>query len=121
MLIRQSPSGPSIKLPSFAAVADNVNVGAVATVDFSKGPAQRLTLTASANVTVTGLPAGQPTWWQLKVVQGGGGGFTPTFVGAKTPGGTPLTLSSAAGAQDIVSGYWDGAVNYVAVSGLAFA
>lgn len=121
MLIRQSPSGPSIKLPSFAAVADNVNVGAVASVDFSKGPAQRLTLSANTTLTITGLPAGQPTWWQLKVVQDNTGGHSLAVAGAKTPGGTGLTLSTAGNSVDIVSGYWDGTTNYASVAGLAFS
>src|SRR6478752_7150501 len=44
-----------------------------------------------------------------------------TLAGAKTPGGAGLTLSTPVGAQDIVSGYWDGTTIYAQVAGRAFA
>ena len=92
-----------------------------ASIDWSRGPAQVLIMHANANVTSVNLPANQPTWVQLLVVQGIGGGFTPTFIGAKTPGGTPLALSAPAASIDIVSLYWDGSELYPTVGGLAFA
>lgn len=121
MLLRQSPSGPVVSLPSLPGEQANTNVGAAASIDWSKGPAQSLLITQNCNVTSVSLPAGQSTWVQLKVVQGAGGGFVPTFVGAKTPGGVPLTFSAAPGAIDIVSLYWDGLTLYATTAGLAFA
>ncbi len=121
MLQRQSPSGPVIKLPSYPIEFDNGPSGSADVVDWSQGPAQRGTLTANAIYTSSNLPAGQPTWLQLKLIQGAGGGFSASFAGAKTPGGTALALSSAAGAVDLVSLYWDGAVLFATVSALAFA
>ncbi len=121
MLLRQSPSGPVVTLPGTPGESANTNVGAAASIDWSKGPAQSLLITANCNVTSVGLPAGQSTWLQLKVVQGGAGGFVPTFVGAKTPGGTPLTFSAPAASIDIVSLYWDGFTLYATTGGLAFA
>jgi hypothetical protein len=99
----------------------NVNVGAVASINFNLGATQRLTLSQSAVCTVTGLPTGQATWPQLKVVQSGLGSNVLTIVGAKTPGGLGLALSSAVGAIDIVSLYWDGTTLFASVGGLAFA
>ncbi len=120
MLLRQSPSGPTVKLPAMPGELGNTNVGAVASVDWSLGPAQSLGITANCNVTSVGLPAGEATWLQLKVVQIGGGAV-PTFVGAQTPGGTPLAFSAGNGAKDIVSLYWDGFDLFASVAGLAFA
>lgn len=121
MLVRNPPSGPTVKLASFLSVPDNVNVGNVASIDWSKGPAQRLTVGASCSISSLGLPAKQPTWVQLKVVQGGAGSFVPFFLNCFTPGGTPLTFSTAAGAVDIVSLYWDGQFLYAAPPLLGFA
>jgi hypothetical protein len=119
-LVRNSPSGPKNNLPSFPAETRNDNVGAVATIDWRKGGAQSLYLSASATVTMVGLPAGQTTWFQLKVVQANGGSKIPTFAGAKTPGGTSLVFSTADGSEDIVAGYWDGSKAYLTTAGLAF-
>jgi hypothetical protein len=119
--LRVPPSGAFNNLPGFPGEVPNVNVGAVASIAWSKGAAQKLTLSQNANVSSLGLPPGQTTWVQLKVVQGGGGGFVPTFVGAKTPGGTPLAVSAAAGAVDLLNGFWDGSTLYVAVGALALS
>ncbi len=122
MQARQSPSGPAIKLLSFPGEQANINVGNAASIDWSRGPGQSLGLFASCNVTSRNLPAGQAAWVQLKIVQaGGGGGFVPTFVGAKTPGGTPLTFSAAPGSIDLVWLYWDGFDLFATVEGRAFA
>ncbi len=119
--IRNPASGAFNNLPGFPNEVANVNVAGVASIDLSRGAAQKLTLGASASVSVLGLTAGQPTWWQVKLVQGGAGSFVPTFVGAKTPGGTALVVSAPAASVDIISGYWDGTTNYVQVAGLAFS
>ncbi len=120
MQMRNPPSGPAVHQPSFANGPANVNVGAVASIDWSLAPAQTLTLSANCNVTSVRLPANEQTWVQLKVVQGGAGSFVPTFVGALTPGGTPLTLSTTPGAVDFVSLFWDGVTLFAQVAGLDF-
>lgn len=120
MKLRNPPNGPIVTLPSFPPVAGNVNVAGVASIDWSKGGAQRLTLTANANVTSLNLPPGEEAWVQLKLIQGGAGSFVPTFVGAKTPGTNPLAVSAAPGSIDILSGYWDGTTLFMTVGGLAF-
>ncbi|HEY2405587.1 MAG TPA: hypothetical protein VGI10_06280 [Polyangiaceae bacterium] len=120
MLLRQPPSGPIVRLPSFAEEVANLNVLGVASIDWSLSPAQVLGITANCNVSSLNLPPG-PTWLQLRVVQGPGGGFTPTFVGAKTPGGTPLALSAAPGSIDILSLFSNGTDLFVSVAGLAYS
>lgn len=107
--------------PNYPAEHDNGNSGATKTIDFSSGLAQKLTLTANCTLTCTGLVASRTQWPQLKVVQGGAGSFTLTIVGAKTPGGLGVTLSTAVGAVDLVGLYWDGALLNAQVSGLAFS
>jgi hypothetical protein len=121
MLLRQPPSGPSVTNPTFAIPPANVNVSTAALIDVNKGPAQDLTLTANANVLLDHLPDGQTAWYQVFVIQGGAGSFVPTFVGAKTPGGTPLTFSTAPGSVDVVSLCWYRNVLYATIGGLAFA
>ncbi|HXJ69875.1 MAG TPA: hypothetical protein VNM39_13275 [Verrucomicrobiae bacterium] len=107
--------------PSFAPEVNNGASGAAFLLNYATGPAQSLTLTANCTVAVGNLIAGRPQWLQLKVIQGGGGGFTMTITGAHTPGGAGLALSAAAGATDLVSLYWDGAVLFATVGGLAFS
>lgn len=120
MLLRRSPSGPYVTLPSFGVAPGNANVAGVAQIDWSKAPAQTLTLTANCDVSSVGLPALEQTWIQVAVVQGGAGGFTPTFLGALTPGGDPLELSPDPGAVDLVSLYWNGSFLLATVGGLDF-
>lgn len=117
--LRQSPSGPFVHVPSFTG-ASNANVGAAAQIDWSKGPSQNLTLTANCNVSSIGLPPGENTWVQLVVIQGGAGGYTPTILGALTPGDAPLALSTAPGSVDVVSLFWNGTFFLAQVAGLDY-
>lgn len=107
--------------PNFPPEHDNGNSGAAISISFASSLAQLVTLTANCTLTVTGLVASRTQWAQLRVVQGGIGGFTLTIVGAKTPGTAGLTLSAAAGSDDIVSLFHNstGAL-YALVGGLAF-
>lgn len=116
-----SIAAPAPVAPSFPAEDDAGNVTGAQNVSLAASLTRRLTLTGNATVTLTGLVAGRSQWFQLKVIQGGAGSFTLAIVGAKRPGGTALVLSTAVGAQDIVSGYWDGTTIYASVAGLAFA
>lgn len=108
--------------PNFPPEHNNGASGAAISVSFASSLAQSVTLTANCTLTVTGLIPNRTQWPQLKVIQGGGGGFTLTIVGAHTTNnGAGLTLSAAAGAVDIVSMYWDGAILDALVGGLRFA
>jgi hypothetical protein len=113
--------GPPVPNPTFPIPPANVNVSTSALIDVAKGPAQDLTLTANANVLLDHLPNNETAWYQILVIQGGAGSFVPTFVGAKTPGGTPLVYSTAPGAADVVSLWWYRNVLYATIGGLAFA
>lgn len=108
--------------PNFPPEHNNGASGAAFLVGFASSLAQSLTLTANCTVALGGFVAGRTQWAQLKLIQGGGGGFTATIPGAKTPNnGAGLTLSAAAGAIDIISIYWDGAIPYALVGALRFA
>jgi hypothetical protein len=109
--------------PSFLPEFDAGNKTGAASVDVGSvdGCAQRFTLTGNTTLTINGKQASRSQWYQFKVIQGGAGSFTLAIVGAKTPGGLGLTLSTAVGAQDIVSVFYDGTTLYAQVTGLAFA
>ncbi len=106
--------------PNYPPEHNNGASGAAFLVGFASSLAQSLTLTANCTIACGGFVAGRTQWAQLKLIQGGGGGFSVT-INAETPGGAGLTLSVAAGAVDIVSLYWDGAILFATVGGLAFA
>lgn len=117
--LRLAPTGPNVELPSFGS-ASNANVGAVASIDWSKAPSQTLTLTADCDVSSLGLPAGEQTWLQVIVVQATSGGHVPNFLLALTPGGDPLELTSGAGAIDVVNLFWNGTFLLATVGGNDF-
>lgn len=122
MLIRQPPSGPVVALQTSVAEFDNGDATNPDIIDWSKGPAQKIRLVNNAVLNMyTGLTPGQTAWLQLKVRQDGVGNRVPTLQGVLVPGGTPLTFSTAAGANDILSLYYDGAVLYGTIAGLAFS
>lgn len=97
----------------------NGNSGATFTIDWTKGQKQAITLTAPCTFTFT-PPIGIANFL-LRIVQGGAGSFTATWPAAvKWAGAAAPTLSTAIGAVDIVSFYWNG-TNYYAVASLNFA
>lgn len=109
-------------VPSFVPEDSDGNKTGAASLSLASHLARRITLTGNCTLTLTGLEAVRAQWVQIKVIQGGAGSFTLAIVGAKTPGGTGLTLSTAVGAVDIISVYWDGvATLYAQVVGLAFS
>ena len=74
-------------------------------------------LTATGNLTFTGITNVQPGTYMLKIVQDATGGRTLTLGGScLTAGGTAITLSTAASACDILSIFYDGTYYYVAAS-----
>lgn len=121
MIPRQSPSGPHIQLPSAPAEAINRSAGGVCTIDWSKGPFQSLTLPENCTVTLINAPPNETAVMQLEVIQASGGSHAPTFLNTITPGGTPLTLSTANSARDLVRFFWNGTQYLASVVGLAFA
>lgn len=98
---------------------DNGNSGATATIDWSARQKQRITLTANCTLSFTD-PA-NPCNLLLVVVQDGTGSRTVTWPASVLwPGGTAPTLSTAGGAIDIISFYWDG-TNYYGADSLNFS
>ncbi len=101
------------------AEVDNGNSGTADTIDWNAGQKQKSTLTGAVTFTFT-APQG-PCNLILKLVQGGTGSYNPTWPAAvKWPGATEPTWSTAVGAVDIVSFYYDG-TNYYAQAGIGFA
>lgn len=97
---------------------DAGNSGASKTIDFTNGPAQKLTLTANCTLTLSNPISGQA--YVLKLVQDGTGSRTVTWPAAvKWPSATAPTLTTTAAAIDIVSLYYDG-TNFYGTSSLAF-
>jgi hypothetical protein len=108
-----------MKTATFDAVLDNGSSGAAKNLNWSAAQLQKLTLTAACTLTFTAPPG--PGTMRLELVQGLGGGFTATWpASVKWPGGTAPTLSTGAGALDLVSLFWDG-TQYLASAGLGFA
>jgi hypothetical protein len=71
------------------------------------GCAFSITLPSNTLVTLSSPAQGQQV--DIEVIQNGTGGWTATFPSAvKWPGGTPPTITVAAGAKDMVSIFvWD--------------
>lgn len=109
----------SLTLEGATAELSNGNSGASKTISFDLAQNQKLTLTASTTLTFTNPTAGSV--YLLKLVQGGVGSFTVTWpASVKWPQATAPTLSTAVGAIDICTFYYDG-TSYFGSSGLGYA
>ncbi len=112
-----------VQTPSWP-IEDNAGSfsGPTATIYLTNSLFRRLTLTGNVLLGIGDFVPGRVQNAQLKVIQGSGGSKTLTISGAKTPNnGTGLTLSTAAGAEDLVHLYWDGTTLYAWVEALGFA
>lgn len=108
-----------VKQAQFQTEVNNGDSGAAKTIDWTAGNKQRITLTAVCILTFT-APGG-PANLMFKFVQDATGGRTVTWpVAVLWPGGTAPTLSTGAGAVDLVALYYDG-TSYYGVASLAFA
>jgi hypothetical protein len=109
----------NVKTATFNGEIANGNSGTAATINWQTGQKQTITLTG--NVTFTfGAPLGVGNFL-LRLVQDGTGSRTASWPGTvKWVGGAAPTLSTAAGAVDIVSFYWNG-TNYYGSAGIGFA
>jgi hypothetical protein len=97
----------NIKTATFIAEVDNGNSGTADTIDWGAGQKQKSTLTGAVTYTFT-APQG-PCNLVLKLVQGGTGSYNPAWPAAvKWPTGGEPAWSTAVGAIDIVSFYYDG-------------
>ena len=138
--LRKSPSGPEAQVssddtlithvsgvggPTVADALDTItgntgdeidddNSGAAKTIDLSAGPYHLLTLTADCTLTI--IPPDIARSWQLRVINGNGGGWDITWpAGTRAPGGAIL-LTGSAGSEDIISGFWNGTVHEITVT-----
>lgn len=91
--------------PEFSA-----GTGAPGTINWSSGQNQTRTLTSSGSITLSN-PVNGATY-KLRVVQGGSGSYTITWPTIKWAGGVAPTLSTAVGAEDIVTLYYNGTSYY---------
>lgn len=95
------------------------NTGAAQTINWTAAQKQLSTLSANVTYTFTAPPG--PGNFLLRIVQSGAGGWTATWPATvKWTGGVAPVLSTAVGAVDIISFYWNG-TNYYGVASLAFA
>jgi hypothetical protein len=93
----------------FTSEYDNGVVSANATIDWANGNDQKITLGASITLTFSNMGVGHK---QLKVIQDATGGRIPTLPAGKWPSGIAGAFSTAAGAEDILNIYYDGASYY---------
>jgi len=90
---------------------DDGNSSTADTIDWTTGNFHKSTMTGNCTYTFT-APSGATTLI-LKLVQGGSGSYTATWPATvKWTGGTAPTLSTAVGAVDIITFYWDGVYYY---------
>lgn len=101
---------------------DDGNSGTSKTIDWTTGPAHKLTLTGDCTLTFTAPPG--VAWLQLRVIQDStprtltftGGGLTVKWAGNAAP-----TLTAASGSIDFISFYYPGTGStYFAMPALNF-
>lgn len=119
-------SGDTIAADAFVFAGgefDNGNETGTFALDWNAGQKQRATLTGSIttlNITALDITPGAASL-TLKLIQGGAGSFVVTWPAAVLwAGGAAPTLSTAPGAVDIVTFYWDG-TNYYGAALLNFS
>lgn len=96
-------------------LVDNGTANGTATIDWSKGQKQRITL--ASNVVFSFLPPPGVANFLLEVTQDATGGRTVTWPATcKFPNRTAPTLSSAPGSIDIFSIFFDGASYFVGMT-----
>lgn len=105
----------------FAAEVDNGDSGAAATIDWTAGNKQAITLTGTPNAVLAfDSPPGVGNFL-LRLIQGAGGSHTVSWPATvKWVGGSTPTLSTGAGDVDIASFYFDG-TTYYGVASLDFS
>jgi hypothetical protein len=104
-------SGADVVSWNYKAEYDAGNSSTAITVNFSNGPAQKVTLTGNATFTLSNPASGGA--YVIKLVQDGTGSRTVTWPAAvKWPSGTAPTLSTTATKIDLINLYYDGTSYY---------
>lgn len=119
----QQPDMGALETVSFNQELDNENSGAAATINWSNGQKQLLTLTGNVALTLTAPPGVSNL--MLRLVQDGTGGYNPMWpASVKWPGGSAPNFGvggqGASGAVNLVALYYNG-TDYYAVATLAFS
>jgi hypothetical protein len=95
------------------------NSGSTKTLDFARMITQAVTMTDNCTFTFDNPSSGGT--YLVKLTQGGAGSFTATWpASVKWAGGAAPTLSTAVGAIDILTFFYDG-TNYFGNAGLNYA
>lgn len=94
----------------FASAEFSAGSGAPGTINWNNGQNQTRTLTSSGSLTLSN-PVNGATY-KLRIVQGGSGSYTITWPTIKWAGGVAPTLSTAVGAEDIITLYYNGTSYY---------
>lgn len=103
-----------------AETANTIGNGATGVIDWTVNQKQKVTITGTSITCNFTNPPG-PCNLMLKVIQGDGSDVIGTWDSdIKWPSNTPPTLSTANGAVDIISFYFDG-TNYYGVGSLNFS
>lgn len=103
-----------------AETANTIGDGATGVIDWTVNQKQKVTITGTSITCNFTNPPG-PCNLMLKVIQGDGSDVIGTWDSdIKWPSNTPPTLSTANGAIDIISFYFDG-TNYFGVGSLNFS
>lgn len=89
---------------------DAGNSSTTKTIDFTNGPAQKLTMTGNCTVTLSNGVAGQA--YVLRTINGAGP-YTLVFAAGKYPGGVAPPLTAVNAAIDIFNIYFDGTNYYI--------
>jgi len=104
----------NLETATFNGEVSNTGSGGTVTIDWNSGQKQLLTLTADSTVALTAPTVGVANFL-LRVIQGGSGGYTITWPTQGTASGnlawankTVITLSTAVGAEDLISFYYNG-------------
>lgn len=97
---------------------DNGNSGDSKTIDWGNGIKQKITLTPTTNCVISFTAPPGPAGLTLEVYQNASGSKTVTWPATVFwPGGLAPTLTTTAGAMDVISIHYNG-TNYVATSAL---
>lgn len=109
MIPRQSASGPRIALPGAPGNYDNGVSGSAKQIDWSRGPAQKITVNANCTLDLfAGLVEGESCRLMLTVQQDATGNRIVVIPFLKTANNADLVFSTTAGRYDLVELFWDG-------------
>lgn len=112
-------SATNLRNATYQAEFNNGNSGVAATITWTNGQKQRLTLTGNATLTFVNPPG--PCNLMLKLIQDGTGNRNVSWpASVRWRNGNPPNLTTPGGSIDLIALYFDG-TNYYGVSSLNFS